>query len=154
MTDNNDYHNKTNHWTARYKLAVTNVILNLFKISSSEVSGKMIYCSVSVTWIWIYDDYLLHEITNSIKIVLSRKKAWFSFILASENSFLFLQINIFENSFSSEHHSRAQCPRTNLNKRFLPRPKTITAWKLIPHRSKISKNWNPPHWVPPHSGTT
>ena len=31
---------------------------------------------------------------------------------------------------------------------FLPRPKNITAWKLIPHRSKISKNWNPPRWVP------
>ena len=44
----------------------------------------------------------------------------------------------------------AQCPRKDLNKRFLPRPKTITAWKLIPHRSKISKNWNPPHWVPLH----
>ena len=44
----------------------------------------------------------------------------------------------------------AQCPRTDLNKRFLSRPKTITAWKLIPHRSKINKNWNPPHWVPLH----
>ena len=31
MTDNDDYGNKPNHWTARYKLAVTNVILNLFK---------------------------------------------------------------------------------------------------------------------------
>ena len=37
-----------------------------------------------------------------------------------------------------------QGPGTDLNKRSLPRPKTITAWKLIPHRSKISKNWNPP----------
>ena len=43
-----------------------------------------------------------------------------------------------------------QCPRTNLNKRFLPRPKITTAWNLIPHRSKISKNWNPPHWIPLH----
>ena len=42
----------------------------------------------------------------------------------------------------------AQCPRTDLNKTFLP--KTITAWKLIPYRSKISKNWNPQHWVPLH----
>ena len=39
---------------------------------------------------------------------------------------------------------------SDLNKRFLPRAKTTTAWKLIPHRSKISKNWNPPHWVPLH----
>ena len=38
----------------------------------------------------------------------------------------------------------SQRSRTDLNKRFLPRPNTITAWKLIPHRSKISKNWNPP----------
>ena len=34
----------------------------------------------------------------------------------------------------------AQCPRTDLNKIFLHRPKTITAGKLIPHRSNISKN--------------
>ena len=42
----------------------------------------------------------------------------------------------------------AQCPRTDFNKRFLPRTKTIIAWKLIPHRSKSSKNWNPLWWVP------
>ena len=36
-----------------------------------------------------------------------------------------------------------QCPRTDLNKRFLPRQKTTTAWKLIPRRSNISKNWKP-----------
>ena len=33
-----------------------------------------------------------------------------------------------------------QRPRIDLNKRFLPRPNTTTAWKLIPHRSNISKN--------------
>ena len=33
-----------------------------------------------------------------------------------------------------------QCPRVDLNKKSLPRPKTTTACKLIPHRSKISKN--------------
>ena len=44
----------------------------------------------------------------------------------------------------------SQCPRTDLNKRFLPRPKTITAWKHIPHRSRMNENWNPPHWVPLH----
>ena len=43
-----------------------------------------------------------------------------------------------------------QCPRTDSNKIFLPRPKTTTPWKLIPHRSKINKNWNHPHWVPLH----
>ena len=41
----------------------------------------------------------------------------------------------------------AQCPRTDLNKRFLPRPNTITALKLIPQRFKICKNRNIPHWV-------
>ena len=40
--------------------------------------------------------------------------------------------------------SAPQRPRTDLNKRSLPRPKTTTAWKLIPHRPNISKNWNPP----------
>ena len=44
-----------------------------------------------------------------------------------------------------------QCSRTDLNKTSLPRPKTTTAWKLIPHRSNIYKNWNPQHWVPLHS---
>ena len=39
----------------------------------------------------------------------------------------------------------AQRPRTDLNKRFLPRPNTTIAWKLMPHRSNISKIWNPSH---------
>ena len=33
-----------------------------------------------------------------------------------------------------------QRPRIYLNKRFLLRPNTTTAWKLIPQRSNISKN--------------
>ena len=53
-------------------------------------------------------------------------------------------------SFASLEMDGSQCPRTDLNKRFLPRPKTITAWKLPLYRSKISKNWNPPRWVPLH----
>ena len=34
--------------------------------------------------------------------------------------------------------SKAQRPRIDFNKRFLPN--TTTAWKLIPHKSNISKN--------------
>ena len=33
-----------------------------------------------------------------------------------------------------------QCSRINLNKRFLPRPNTTSAWKLTPHRSNVCKN--------------
>jgi hypothetical protein len=55
---------------------------------------------------------------------------------------IFLQI------CSVMYHSAMQCPRADLNKKFLPRPKTTTAWKGITHRSKISKNWNPPYWDP------
>ena len=47
-----------------------------------------------------------------------------------------------------------QCPTANLNKIFLPRVKTTTAWKLTPHRSKISKNWNPPGSGLPTVGLT
>ena len=36
-------------------------------------------------------------------------------------------------------YSAPQSPRIDLNKRFLPRPNTTTAWKLIPHKSNISK---------------
>ena len=36
--------------------------------------------------------------------------------------------------------ARSQRPRIDLNKKFLPRPNATTAWKLIPHRSNISKN--------------
>ena len=43
-----------------------------------------------------------------------------------------------------------QRPKIDLNKRFLPGPNTTTAWKLIPHRSKNSKNWNSPWWDPLH----
>ena len=60
------------------------------------------------------------------------------------------QIKYFSLIFSIFDIIWPQCPRTDLNIRNLPRPKTTTAWKLIPHRSKISKNWNPPHWVPLH----
>ena len=40
--------------------------------------------------------------------------------------------------------------RMNLNKESLPRSKTTTAWKLIPHWPKISKNWNSTHLDPLH----
>ena len=43
-------------------------------------------------------------------------------------------------------HTKSQRPRIDLNNRFLPRPNTTTAWKLLPHRSYISKNYNPTHW--------
>ena len=33
-----------------------------------------------------------------------------------------------------------QCPRTDLNKRFLPRANATTAWKLTDHTSNFSKN--------------
>ena len=38
---------------------------------------------------------------------------------------------------SHEIAPKAQRPRTDLSKKSLPRPKTTTAWKLIPHRSNI-----------------
>ena len=56
---------------------------------------------------------------------------------------------LFVRSLHSTHRV-TQCPRTDLNKKSLPRLKTTTAWKLISHRSKISKNWNLPRWVPLH----
>ena len=52
--------------------------------------------------------------------------------------------------FSFHPVDASQCPRAYLNKKFLSRPKTTAAWTLVPHRSKISKNWNPLHWVPLH----
>ena len=42
-------------------------------------------------------------------------------------------------SFKAERQA-TQRPRIDLNKRFSPRPNTITAWKLILYRSKITKN--------------
>ena len=36
--------------------------------------------------------------------------------------------------------TNTQRPRMDLNKKSLPRPKTTTAWKLILHRSNISKS--------------
>ena len=40
-----------------------------------------------------------------------------------------------------------QCPRTDLNKRFLPKPMTTTGWKGTPYGVKIMMNWNPPWWI-------
>ena len=45
-------------------------------------------------------------------------------------------------------HFSTQRPTMKLNKRSLPKPTTTTGWKLIPHRSKLSMNWNPLHWDP------
>ena len=64
--------------------------------------------------------------------------------------FLFVENTYTDIRLCHMHTFRAQCSRAYLNKKSLPRPKTTAAWKLIPHRSKISKNWNPPHWVPVH----
>ena len=58
--------------------------------------------------------------------------------------------DIFKRNWEILRTRLLQCPRTDLNKKSLPRPKTTTEWKLIPHRSKISKNWNPPHLGPLH----
>ena len=43
---------------------------------------------------------------------------------------------------------KTQCARTDLNKRFLPKPMTTTGWKGTPWGVKITMNWNPPRWVP------
>ena len=43
---------------------------------------------------------------------------------------------------------KTQCPRTELSKRFLPKPMTTTGWKGTPSGVKITMDWNPPHWVP------
>ena len=38
--------------------------------------------------------------------------------------------------------------KTDLNKRFLPKPMTTTGWKGTPKGVKITMNWSPPRWVP------
>ena len=84
--------------------------------------------------------------------ILSKYAKWF---LHNRRISLFSEHVFPQNSKSQKICSEiicpiSQCPRTDWNKRFLPGPKTITAWKLIPHRSKISKKWNPLRWVPLH----
>ena len=64
---------------------------------------------------------------------------------------IFIEINPWkfgEKQLSILKFENNHISHTDLNKRFLLGPNATTAWKLIPHRSKISKNWNPPHWVP------
>ena len=75
-------------------------------------------------------------------VLVELAKLWFA-----------MKKNLSMHVFCIEHTlitRKSQCPRLDLKKRFLPRPNTTTAWKFIPHRSKISKNWNPPLWVPLH----
>ena len=45
-------------------------------------------------------------------------------------------------------HKCTQCPRTDLSKRFWPKPMTITGCKGTPLGVKITMNWNLPRWVP------
>ena len=88
------------------------------------------------------------EILNSWPLSLALKTKYR--VNLFKNIVLYLMQCLLPNSSSNVLLYLSQCPRTNLNKRSLTRPKTTTAWKLIPHRSKISKNWNPPWWVPLH----
>ena len=83
-----------------------------------------------------------HRFTPSRHKIKKNKE--FSHKECIENKFQLQNCNIFFLNDNLNWFLNPQCPRTDLNKRFLPRPKTNTAWKLIPHRSKISKNWNPP----------
>ena len=70
------------------------------------------------------------------KILLTTKNSNF------RNSNFFNPMNVVPRSsditnssnFIQQVSTNSQWPRTDLDKGFLPRPKTITAWKLIPHR--------------------
>ena len=76
---------------------------------------------------------------------------WGKFLIFEEKKVIYLLKIVITRLFSKPNSylgGPSQCPRTDLDKRSLPRPKTTTAWKLTPHSSKISKNWNPPHWDP------
>ena len=88
------------------------------------------------------------EILNSWPLSLALKTKYR--VNLFKNIVLYLMQCLLPNSSSNVLLYLSQCPRTNLNKRSLTRPKTTTAWKLIPHRSKISKNRNPPRWFPLH----
>ena len=86
-----------------------------------------------------------HAVSNDVKMIFWYLY-WFQILKDQCGSVPSIFVAVLERGILSTLQS--QCPRTDLNKRFLPRPKTITAWKLIPYRSKISKNWNPLRWVP------
>ena len=106
---------------------------------------------------------LMHEFPEIIvKKIRYHLKTFFTRIHASKKILNFVDHESYYTSGASILHFEfimgpdhlfsfyTQCPRTDLNERFLSRPKTTTAWKLTPHRSKISKNWNPHWWVPLH----
>ena len=82
-------------------------------------SAQIWYWYRNLVWVADYLEQHLICLTNSNQIWI-----WNSFIFSWQS-----KISKF----------KGQCPRTDLNKRFLPRPKTIRASKLISHRSKISK---------------
>ena len=97
--------------------------------------------------------------TNQLKILsfvaMHRFKYEWTLVSAMELYFLFKSWS----AYSAGEKLRSQCPRTYLNKRFLPRQKLpqhhsrypiCTAWKPIPHRSKIQQELKYPHWVTIH----
>ena len=84
-----------------------------------------------------YIDFCLAHVTTLTVIYKMYKNCAITFNLHDKLFHRVATIVVFNN---------AQCLRTDLNKRFLPKPNTTIAWKLIPHRSNISKIWNPPRW--------
>ena len=93
--------------------------------------------------IWVF-----HTVFNYRSRALKNRGSYGKSALFLQRS-QYISLDLY-NVLKITQNDKSQCPRTDLNKRFLPRPKTITAWKLITHRSKISKNWNPPWRVPIH----
>ena len=79
-------------------------------------------------------------------VAMHRFKYEWTLVSAMELYFLFKSWS----AYSAGEKLRSQCPRTDLNKRSLPRPKTTTAWKLIPgvipHRIEIL-HIEALHWV-------
>ena len=110
------------------------------KQSTDRMSLGMMNCKyITVSWnhFWRPNSFMcFHEICTTSSFIEIR-----SMHVYSKNHEYLVKTQL--------HKNKTQCPSTtDLNKRFFPRPNNTTPWQLITHRSKISKNWNPPHWVP------
>ena len=120
-------------------------------------SRNLLQMSCLITWAWSF--LTVFDGLNRISLIQKTKRILNFLTISNKNDhcapavFLLtafrdtIAVNRLLSQWSwviQDRSKEIQPPRIDLNKRFLPRPNTTTAWKFIPYRSIISKKQNSP----------
>ena len=133
--------------THNFALILSNVILkNVSNCLKSIVHYKVFVHTISKT-VWDECTYMFFSLHHSTNKKWSQPTFFVVVIIWKDKRGKVINYKISKFEYWWIWQTRHSMARANLNKSVWLVINTTTAWKLIPHRYKISKNWNPPHWV-------